>query len=287
MRNFARSMREITFALLALTFGWTAQAQQTAPKLLLDRKPDQSPTLLILGTAHLANPGKDMVKITVENVLTEKRQAEIERVVDELAAFRPTFVAVEWPQAYQAKLDGIYADYRAGSLPPDANERQQFGLRLAKKLNLARVHAVDWNELPPGDMKAYNYEVWSDTHGQKATLQAIIDRTSASSVRLGSSETIGHWLLRLNRLQALLDNHRIYFDIAGLGDSESQPGAAWVGTWYARNLRIFTNLTRLTASPQDRIVAIYGAGHAHLLRQLASESGAFRVLDVDQVLEGE
>jgi hypothetical protein len=91
----------------------------------------------------------------------------------------------------------------------------------------------------------------------------------------------------MNRPQAILDNHRMYFDIATLGDSESQPGAAWVGTWYARNLRIFANLTRLTASPQDRILVIYGAGHAYLLRQFAIESNAFRLVDVDQVLKGQ
>jgi hypothetical protein len=63
-------------------------------------------------------------------------------------------------------------------------------------------------------------------------------------------------------------------------------GAAWVGTWHARNLRIFTNLVRLTSNPQDRVLVIYGFGHAYPLRQFASESNAFRLVDVDQVLKG-
>lgn len=41
----------------------------------------------------------------------------------------------------------------------------------------------------------------------------------------------------------------------------------------------------LTDRPQDRILAIYGAGHAYLLRQFATESGAFRLVDVDEVLK--
>jgi hypothetical protein len=34
----------------------------------------------------------------------------------------------------------------------------------------------------------------------------------------------------------------------------------------------------------DRILVIYGAGHAYLLRQFVGESGAFRLVDVAAVL---
>jgi Family of unknown function (DUF5694) len=290
MRHFIRRMHAATFALLALVFGCVAQSQgtqATAPRLLYDSKPGEVPTLLVLGTAHLANPGRDLVNVHVDDVLTPKRQAQIAKVVEELAAFRPTFIALEWPQAAQSKLDASYDDYRAGRRELTAKEGDQFGMRLAAKLNLPRVHAVDWINAPPGDEKSYNYPAWAERHGQKPTLQAMIERTTATTVRLAPEEPIANWLIRMNRPQSLLDNHRMYFDIATIGDSESQPGAAWVGGWYARNLRIFTSLTRLGAGPQDRILVIFGQGHAHLLRQFARESGAFRLVDVDQVLEAE
>ncbi|MGE0179289.1 MAG: DUF5694 domain-containing protein, partial [Sphingomonas sp.] len=59
----------------------------------------------------------------------------------------------------------------------------------------------------------------------------------------------------------------------------ASPGAAWVGTWYSRNLRILNNLRALATRPGERIVAIYGAGHGYLLDQLARESGEFAVVD--------
>ena len=99
------------------------------------------------------------------------------------------------------------------------------------------------------------------------------------------SQSIGTWLLQLNRPEALLANHRNYFDWARVGDEERQPGANWVGAWYARNLRIFNNLLRMSDRSQDRILVIYGQGHAYLLRQFATESGAFRLIDVDSVLK--
>jgi len=288
MRRVIRRMREITFALVALTLGWAAHAQGTAPpKLLYDSKPGESPTLLVLGSGHLANPGRDLVNVRVDDVLTAKRQAQIAKVVEQLAVFRPTFIAVEWPQAVQSKLDALYDEYRAGKRELTATEREQFGMRLAAKLNLPRVHAIDWVNSPPGDDKSYDYPAWAESHGQKPKLQAMVERITATTVRLAPDEPIANWLIRMNRPQSLLDNHRMYFDTASIGDSESQPGAAWVGGWYARNLRIFTSLTRLGAGPQDRILVIFGYGHAHLLRQFARESGAFRLVDVDQVLKAE
>jgi hypothetical protein len=61
-------------------------------------------------------------------VLTPRRQAEIEALVDRLASFRPTHVAVEWETGEQAKLDQRYADYLAGRIKLDSDETDQIGL---------------------------------------------------------------------------------------------------------------------------------------------------------------
>jgi hypothetical protein len=55
------------------------------------------PALLIVGTPHFANPGRDIVNTRVDDVTTPEREREIEAIVERLAAFRPTRVAVEWP----------------------------------------------------------------------------------------------------------------------------------------------------------------------------------------------
>ena len=41
---------------------------------------------------------------------------------------------------------------------------------------------------------------------------------------------------------------------------------------------------RCRTSPIE-ILGVYGQGHAYLLRQFATESGAFRLVDVDAVLK--
>ncbi len=70
----------------------------------------------------------------------------MEELVRGLARWQPTRIAVEWDRSDQAGLDRRYADYLAGNLKLTANERDQIAFRLAKKLGLLKVYAIDWNE---------------------------------------------------------------------------------------------------------------------------------------------
>jgi hypothetical protein len=261
-----------------------AAPAQNDTKLLRERTADQRPTLLVLGSGHFDNSGRHVIDIKVDDVLAETRQVEINAVVEQLASFQPTHIAVEWPLKDQAALDARYRDYRQGLYQLGRAEEEQIGLRLAAKLNHARVYAVDWNEAPTGDNQYYDWVAYGKAH-QKAVVAALFDPSRATGSTPLGKHTIGTWLLQMNRPETLAANHRNYFDLASIGGAEQQPGANWVGYWYGRNLRIFVNLVRLTDRPQDRILAIYGAGHAYLLRQFAKESGAFRLVDVDSVLK--
>jgi hypothetical protein len=269
-------------AVLVMTCG-SALAQQFR-LTVRERMPEERPTLLVLGAAHLNNPGRDLINLQVDDVLTEARQTQILAVVEQLTFFQPTHVAVEWPLRDQSALDARYQAYRAGQYRLSRDEVDQIGLRLAAKLGLTRIHAVDWSENAPGDRQDYDWAAYGKAHGQRAQIAAISDpKRNLGLVPLGT-QSIGAWFLQLNRSDVLAAGHRNYFDWASIGDQAAQPGANWVGAWYGRNLRIFNNLVRLTARPDDRILAIYGAGHAYLLRQFAVESGAFRLVDVSAVL---
>lgn len=255
--------------------------------LLLERTPDERPELLILGTAHFAGPGLDVFNPEVEDVLSERRQAEITRVVEHLRAFDPQYVAVEFPRAAAPALDRRYEDYRDGRYELNESEMDQLGLRLAALLDLDRVHAVDWNGNPPGEAVAYDWMRYGEEHAPER-LGALLDPATHEAAYVSLHEqSVGAWLRELNEPELLVAAHRVYFDFALLGDDEHQPGANWVGAWYARNLRIFGNLVRIGAQADQRIVVIYGLGHAYLLRQFAEESGAFAVVDVSDVLPEE
>jgi hypothetical protein len=240
------------------------------------------PSLLIIGLPHFSNPGHDIANTRVADVTTAKRQVEIEAIVQRLAAFRPTRVAVEWPASAQARLDQRYADYRAGRYKLSANETDQIGLRLAARLGLPRVDAVDWNEMPPGKESDYDFVAWADAHGQGEIWKSRVQHQQAKAdaeARLMACTPVSSWLRRLNRPAERREMQRPYYEIAGMGDNGANPGAAWVGSWYARNLRILNNLSALAVRSQDRVLAIYGAGHGYLLDQQAREAGKFDVAE--------
>lgn len=284
MTHFSGWYKSMSYGCLLAVVSLSAFANDDT-KFLRERMPSQQPTLLVLGTGHLDNPGRDVINEKIDDVLAETRQAQIIAVAEQLASFQPTHIAVEWPMKDQSALDARFREYRAGGYRLRRGEEDQIGLRLAAKLGLARVHAVDWNEEPPGDGKDYDWLNYLESHGQKARLAAIRDpKRLTGHVSLGT-QSIGTWLLQLNRPQPLAADHRNYFDLGSIGDHERQPGANWIGYWYARNLRIFNNLVALTDRPEDRILVIYGRGHAYLLRQFSTESGAFRLVDVGAVLK--
>lgn len=239
----------------------------------------QLPELLVLGSPHLANHNRDIVNLHVEDIRTPIRQREIATLIANLARFRPTKVAVEWPADQQEALDRRYADYRGGKYSLSADEIDQIGLRLAARLGLDRIDAVNWNDNPPGAVADYDFAAWAESHGRGSSWDIFRktgqERADADS-KLMSCTPISTWYRRLNDpIRRRLDQRR-YYEIASFGDQAANPGSAWVGAWYARNLRILGNIRRL-ARPGDRILVLFGAGHGFLLDQQARESGAFEV----------
>lgn len=73
-----------------------------------------------------------------------------------------------------------------------------------------------------------------------------------------------------------------YMDLFALiGHGSEYHGTDWMTGWYRRNMTVYVNVNRVVASPNDRILVMFGAGHRYLLQQFFAESGRF-VVDSDQ-----
>jgi hypothetical protein len=277
--TFASNILWGALAVLTLAVA-PASAEPTlmASPLISQRPLSQRPTLMVLGSVHLGNPNRDLHDADVDDVLAPERQRQIEAVVDALATWKPTRVAVEWSHKYQAKLDQRYADYRAGRLKLKADEVDQIGLRLAAELNLPRVDAVDWLDENPGTDADYDWQVGAKLGHEEARFAALSDpKISRDLTELVREHTVAGFLRIINKPAYLADLNRVDYDLALLGGPEVNPGANWVGAWHARNLKILDNLIRLDAAPTERILLVIGAGHAYLLNEYAPDSHAFRL----------
>ena len=100
--------------------------------------------LMLLGVFHFT--GCDLDHHQPQhgfNVFTEQRQQEVADIIDQLAAFQPTKIAIERTQHIQPQCDIEYQAYERGEFELPADEIYQLGFRLAKRLGHMRVHCVN------------------------------------------------------------------------------------------------------------------------------------------------
>lgn len=254
-------------------------AVQAAPKTPAKPTGPAPVEVMIVGNFHMSNPGLDQHNVTVDDMLSPRRQAEIKTVTDALNRFHPTAVAAEWPADIASER---YAKYLAGALQPSHNEVVQLGFRLAKTAGLTEFHGIDVD----GDFPYDAVDAYAKAHGQSALLeraggevQAMVDHQQA----LLKTSSVSAVLRYLNDPARMRDDNGFYRTLLKVGGGTDQPGAELLTAWYKRNFLICANLVQM-AKPGDRIVVFYGSGHGFLLRQCVSESPGFRLVEPNAYL---
>jgi hypothetical protein len=229
--------------------------------------PAEPAYVLIVGTYHFANPGLDLIQTEVADVLSESKQAEIRAVVEAVARFEPTKIAVEHLPSTAPRLDSLYREYRAGQHELSRNETEQLGFRLAARSDHSRVFPIDHHgEFPIGPVMEYATEHDPAFMG---LVQREMGRIAAEHNRQQQENTVGEILRLLNDPETLVAEHGLYVRTASVGAGDTYVGSNLLSKWYERNIRIHANLQRI-AEPGDRIVVIVGSGHAPIMRELVT-----------------
>lgn len=241
----------------------------------------QKPTMVILGSYHMSNPGLDVAKSQAVNVLTPERQKQIAQVIERLKKFKPTKIAVEVNSVQQALTQDTYQKYLKGDYQISKNEAEQIGFVLAKALRHEKIYCVDWNGYPVGDLANYDYQAFAENDAEsKAFLKGyrtdLQHRVTLRDEKI-LSLSVAEQLVYLNQPSQIEESHTGYFNYLRIGRGSEYVGANYLSHWYGRNMKIFANLIRIVDSPGDRILVIYGSGHTKLLSQFAVESGYFHL----------
>ena len=237
--------------------------------------------VMVLGVYHFSNPGLDVVKSEVADVLSTEKQAEILEVIEELARFRPTLIAVEQRPASSGRLDSLFQAYVEDRHALSRDETEQLGFRLAARSGLSGVHPIDH----PGDFPFGELMSYAQDHDP-----AFVDFVESERARMEEDNdrrqrelTVGQILRLDNEPETLALNHALYLKFARVGAGDTYVGAHLLSKWYERNIHIFTNIQRL-AGPGDRVLVIIGAGHAPILRELISADPSMRLVDTLEYL---
>lgn len=242
--------------------------------------------VLLLGSYHMSNPGADAFNLEADDVLAPKRQEEILAVVDRLAAFEPTHVAVEAPWGDSATLER-WASYRAGGRELRRSEEEQIGFRLARRMNHETIHPIDVRMSL--DFESMGAVAARDPRLARLLggMQAVGEEAIATMARWLEEGSIGSMLARMNAPGAIAKTHMPYIEFfAPIAVGDDYAGADMLAEWYRRNLSIFANLTRIAHEGDERVFLIFGAGHIPILRQLVVEHPDYCVEDPLPYLEG-
>ena len=293
MKAFVKCKFYSIILLVAVLFivGIAASDDQTGVSTEGVKQMTQKPTVMILGSTHLANPGMDVYNTKMDDVLAPKRQREIEQLVTQLKAFRPTKIAIEADERFDAKINADYHGYLEGTYQLKRGEGNQIGFRLAKQMGHPKMYCVDywperWTILEKIDDHLIDRYAFAETHNQEHFLRPppvtegkiVKDKDGTTWIEPEKYQSIIEMYIQGNEPQGRRADHQAYLRSARIGLGDQYPGANWVAhSWYARNLKIFVNLTRITESADDRILLIIGAGHVFLVQQFLEDSGDYIV----------
>ncbi|MDZ7900123.1 MAG: DUF5694 domain-containing protein [Arcicella sp.] len=289
-------MKQI-IATFLLTILYTTVFAQTSPKKI---------KVILLGTFHF-NQSLDSTSKLHSNLFTEKRQKEVNEIVNKLANQKPDKIFLEFTEKNQAFYDSIYFDYQRGNEPirlrTKANEIFQLGMKVAKKLGHIKVFGMNYQpeELTDTTYKPKNvvdkeiqdlYIALGNFNDSTRTNAKFYDlpypyKLSKQDSLLQKS-SLSEFLLFLNsekKLQKAEYEEWNYFLSMGTGNDMSS--TEYVGTfWYGTNLRNFNNVMRQVDYKKDKCyLIIYGSNHIPFLKYLFNQNPYFEIIDIDKVLK--
>jgi len=202
-------------------------------------------------------------------------------VIENLSDFEPTKIALEARPDYKAIVDSMYNAYITGEHSLSRNERQQLGFKLAGKMNHDQVYSIDHDgEFPFNAVLDFAKEHQPEFVEQFEMLSKYVENRNQELV---SSKTIPEILRKKNSPEYLEVQRHFYAEAASVGNDTTFVGADLVSKWHERNIKIFSNLSQI-AEPGDRVIVIFGSGHAPLLRYFIESDLQMKLVEPNDYL---
>lgn len=241
------------------------------------------PRVMVLGTFHFANPGRDLQNPKADNILSLERQKEIEALVDALALYKPTKIAVEViTDTNENRNLFYYRDYIKGLNTERSNEIVQVAFRLAKKLGHSDVIGIDSDgKFPYDEVLSY-----AKRNGYMDKIEALQKQGGDETKQFEEKQkymTIGQLLREINEPKNIRKMNNWYMNMLYFGHQDKQPGANLNSKFLERNIGICARLAQ-SVEPKDRVLVLIGAGHSHALRRCIEEMPGWHLVEANDYL---
>jgi len=241
--------------------------------------------ILLIGTFHYANPGRDIAQVKAFDIMSDKTQKELETMSDKIKKFGPDKIFVEWTYSKQAKLDQFYNKNTDSLFKSDKNEITQLALRTAKKLNHKKLYGIDYHTRFPYDSLMMSMEKANQKDLMKINDESTKEFENQHNQRIGKISLID-MMLFYNKKETENQNIQWYLEVANrTGNPDDFTGASLVSNWYKRNLYMYSLVQKLTESTDNKIMVLLGAGHAAMLREFIKHDPTFELVELSTVLK--
>ena len=261
------------------------------------KRDSQKPQVLLMGVFHFQDAGADDYKPNYDiDIKTERRQTELNHLLDVLESYRPTQIVLEVKTHEQALLDSLYGEYLRGNFELSSKEVFQIGFKLGKRTGIKKLIA--------GDIKGREYDyIASDFDGYKRRKKEIIeeenllqrldsdynDRYTKFYSFLDSLKTtmsLEDYLLLINEdsVHSIMHGHYLLGSIGANNGVEYPSVDNLSGWWYNRNLRIVSNIRKSIRDTNERVLVVFGNGHMSIIKHALEASPEIDLVELKDVL---
>ena len=239
--------------------------------------------VLVVGTFHFDYPGLDELKTKESDkidVLKEPKKSEVTELVKYIKKFKPTKIAIEarpgygWNEKFRAYKNGEHRNKRG--------ERYQLAMRVGMDLGLDTLYTIDASALSSDIYKLDSIFAQSLTNKIDWELEDPYWKIAEQYFEYEEKQYKNTHILDIFKNMNTRQGHNTNFGLYLTGSFATGEGqgadhlSMW---WYNRNARIFANLINITESPEDRILVIFGNGHAAILRQFLEASPQYDFIE--------
>ncbi|SFR51578.1 hypothetical protein SAMN04490243_2494 [Robiginitalea myxolifaciens] len=252
-----------------------------------DFYPSERTKVLVVGTFHFEYPGLDAHKTSDDDkidVLEEPKRSELEELIAHIAKFKPNKIAIEARPSWNTM--GKFEAYKNGEHADKRDERYTLGMRMARDMNLDTIYSLDAqaliNELFVRDsnlVKSLTGKIdWEAPDPYWELSKKWLDYDDKIIPKMNLLD----YFKVMNSRENHLANYGLYLT-GSMGKAEGQSADHLSMWWYNRNLRIFSKIVAMTEGPEDRILVIFGNGHAAVLRQFFEASPQYEFVEFDSL----
>ena len=243
--------------------------------------------IMILGSYHMDNPGRDMINLKIPDVCTPEKQTQLQEVSQLLAVFQPNKIALELVADRPNLVSSIYEGFTPAKLLQSRNERDQIGLRLAHQLEHSVVYGINEQSETIEYFPFKTLQQFAQENNQNTILEPLFsnaEQFKLESEKRHQTATVRELLMDCNTPEyGVAEMKDFYFPLLEVGNLETHPGADLNAMWFLRNAKIFSKLRKI-AVPGDKIIVLFGAGHGYWLRQLVQLTPGFELVEPNAFL---